>query len=378
MQFDNLKYLVVGSGFFGSIIAERIASDLDEKVLVIEKRNHYGGNCHSDTDSETGIEYHTYGTHIFHTSNSKVWEYINSFTAFNGYYHQVLTTYQGKVYQMPINLETINALYGLNLRPFEASAFIEKEIARDRITAPSNLEEKAISLVGRPLYEAFIKGYTVKQWRRDARELPADIITRLPVRFSYNESYYTDRWQGIPLDGYTKIFERMLKSPTIRVELSVDYFQARGGIKVREKTIYSGPADQYFDFKFGRMEWRSCDFRKEIVPVEDFQGTSVMNCADLEIPYTRTHEPRHLHEERPYQREKTVIFREYPKDDAGESPMYPINDEKNRAVYDKYRRLMEGERGVIFGGRLADYKYYDMHHVIGRALAAFKGICDTR
>lgn len=371
-------YLVVGAGLFGSVLAERLANGLGKDVLVIDKRPHIGGNCYSEVDPETGIEFHSYGTHIFHTPDREVWGYVCRFTEFNGYRHQVLTTHRGKVYQMPINLETINALYGLSLKPAEARALIDKEIAGSGIDQPSNLEEKAISLVGRPLYEALIKGYTAKQWRRPVRELPADIITRLPVRFDYNENYYADLWQGIPLDGYTKIFERMLDSPKIRVELNTDYFTVRDSVQVREKTIYTGSADRYFDYRHGKLEWRGCDFRREVVPVEDYQGTSVMNYADAEIPWTRIHEPRHLHPERPYQRGKTVIFREYPRDDSGDMPLYPINDARNLALHDRYRALMGEEKGVVFGGRLAEYRYLDMHHVIGRALEIFRRIKDGK
>ena len=367
-------YVIVGAGFFGSVLAERLAAAGGQRVLVIDRRDHIAGNCYSAPDPKTGIEYHRYGTHIFHTPHREVWEYICRFTEFNGYRHQVLSTYRGRVYQMPINLETINAFYGLNLTPREARELIAEERAKSGIDEPRNLEEKAISLIGRPLYEAFIKGYTSKQWRRDLRDLPADIITRLPVRFNYNESYYADRWQGIPLDGYTKIFERMLGTEGIDIELKTDYFDVRDSLRVRKKVVYSGPVDRYYEYRFGRLEWRSCDFKGEVVEVEDFQGTSVMNYADLEIPYTRIHEPRHLHEEREYPEDRTLIIKEYPRNDTGEQPFYPINNQSNNEVYRRYRDLMEKEKDVVFGGRLADYKYYDMHDVIGRALTVFSAL----
>ena len=364
-------YLIVGAGFFGAVLAERLANGLGRRVLVVEQRDHIGGNCYSAVDEETGIEFHKYGTHIFHTPHREVWDYISRFTELNGYRHQVLNTYQNRVYQMPINLETINAFYGLNLNPSEARRFIEEEIRKSGIKKPRNLEEKAISLIGKPLYEAFIKGYTIKQWRKDTRELSEDIITRLPVRFSYNESYYSDRWQGIPLDGYTRIFENMLASPKIKVELNADYFGLKDSVQVKEMVIYSGSLDRYCNYEYGRLEWRSCDFRKEIMEVEDFQGTSVMNYADLEIPYTRIHEPRHLHEDRNYRKDKTLIFKEFPQSDFGQAPYYPIPDKRNLALYERYRKLIKRERQVIFGGRLADYKYYDMHDVIHNALSVF-------
>jgi len=233
MKYD---YLIVGAGFFGSVLAERIANSLNKKVLIIDKRSHIGGNCYSEVDNETEIEFHKYGTHIFHTASKKAWDYINRFTEFNNYRHQVLTTYKNKVYQMPINLETINSFYNLNMKPFEAKLFIKNEIAKENITNPKNLEEKATSLIGRKLYEAFIKGYTIKQWDKNPVDLPSKIITRLPVRFNYKEDYFlTDKWQGIPVDGYTKIFNRMLKSSNIKVELNCDYFSNREVLKPKKK-----------------------------------------------------------------------------------------------------------------------------------------------
>ena len=306
MTYD---YLIVGAGLYGCVLAERIANQQNARVLVVEKRHHIGGNCYSEVDEETGVEFHKYGTHIFHTSSPKVWEYISKFTEFNNYHHQVLTTWKNKVYQMPINLETINSFFDLNLKPFEVEEFLAKEIAKEGITKPKNLEEKAISLIGRPLYEAFIKGYTMKQWDKDPVDLPASIINRLPVRFNYNEDYFLDaRWQGIPLEGYTKIFERLLCSENIDVELNCDYFQNANAFKPNRKIIFTGPIDRYFDYQFGRLEWRSVNFEKSVIEVEDFQGTSVMNYADAQVPYTRIHEPRHLHPERRYSKNKSLIL----------------------------------------------------------------------
>jgi UDP-galactopyranose mutase len=368
----NCDYLIVGAGIFGSVIAERIANDLGKKVIIIDKRDHIGGNCYSKDDEGTGIEYHYYGTHIFHTSDKEVWNYITKFTEFNGYYHQVLTTYKNKVYQMPINLETINSYYNLNLKPYEVGEFLLNEIAKEEIKEPKNLEEKAISLIGRPLYEAFIRGYTMKQWEKDPKDLPADIITRLPVRYNYKEDYFNNsRWQGIPLNGYTAIFERMLDHPNIQVELNCDYFECKEKFQISEKIVYTGPIDRFFDYKFGILEWRSVDFRKEYKDVEDFQGTSVMNYADVEAKYTRIHEPRHLHPERVYNKEKTVIFYETSKSDA-DDPYYTVNNKKNNDLAKQYKDYAKDSKDAIIGGRLGEYAYYDMDKAILSALKCYQ------
>lgn len=372
MHLDGLKFLVVGSGFFGSVIAERIANDLKERVLVIDKRPHIGGNCFSEDDNKTEIHYHKYGTHIFHTSNKIVWDYINRFTEFNGYFHQVLTTYKNKVYQMPINLETINSFYNLNLKPYEVDGFLEKEIAKEKIINPKNFEEKAISLIGRPLYEAFIKGYTKKQWQRNPELLPEFILKRLPLRKNYNESYYFSRWQGIPLMGYTEIFRKLLNNKNIEVKLNTDYFEIRENIPETTFVIYSGPIDKYFDYKYGRLEWRTLEFKKRILSVEDYQGTSVMNYAEESIPCTRIHEPRHLHPEKNYTKEKTLIIEEYSKPDDGNNPYYPINDERNQKLILKYRDETQTLKNVTISGRLGDYQYYDMHQTIAMALELYE------
>lgn len=372
MDLSGLKYLVVGSGFFGSVMAERIANHLKEKVLVIEKRNHVGGNCYSLDDPETGIHFHLYGTHIFHTSNPRVWEYINQFTEFNGYFHQVLTTHKGKVFQMPVNLETINTFYNVNLKPYEVQDFLKKEIEKENITDPRNFEEKAVSMMGRPLYEAFIRNYTLKQWQKDPKDMPESILKRLPFRSNYNESYYFSRWQGIPLHGYGKIFEKMLDSKNIEVKLNMDFFKIRDIIPEDTKIIYSGPIDQYFGYKYGKLEYRTLRFEREVHPYEDFQGTSVMNYADIDVPYTRIHEPRHLHPERDdYPKDKTVIIKEFSLLDDGTNPYYPINDDRNQNLILKYRAEVSNLKNTIISGRLGDYKYYDMHDTINHALQMF-------
>ncbi len=372
MDLTGLKYLVVGAGFFGSVIAERIANDLGEKVLVIDKRNHVGGNSYSETDKETGIEYHKYGTHIFHTSNEKVWSYLSKFTDFNGYKHQVLSVFKNKIYQMPINLETINSFYGINLKPYEVDAFLKIEINKEKIKTPKNLEEKAISLIGRPLYEAFIKGYTAKQWEKDPKDLPASIINRLPFRKNYNESYYFDKWEGIPLNGYTQIFKNMLSNKNIEAKLNTNFFEIKDKLPKSCTVIYSGPIDRYFNFQFGKLEYRTIDLEKEVMEVEDYQGTSVMNYPEQSVKYTRVHEPRHLHPERNYTKEKTIVFKEYSKLDTEDKPYYPIQTENNKKLLNKYIEERDKCTNIVFGGRLGDYQYYDMHQVIGSALNVYE------
>ena len=358
-------YLVVGAGFFGSVFAQQ-AVENGKSVLMIDRRPHIGGNCYTHEYEDTGILVHAYGTHIFHCSDEDTWQYINRFTAFNRHQHRVHTTYQGKVFSMPINLGTINSFFGLNLRPTEVAAFLEQQ--RSPGSSPANLEEQAISLIGKPLYEAFIRGYTRKQWDCDPRKLPANIITRLPVRYSYHDAYFNDRYQGIPLEGYTPIFERMLKG--VDVELNVDFFGDRTAWeKKANRIVYTGPIDQYFENCHGKLNWRSVRFETERLPVSDFQGISVMNYADESIPYTRIHELKHLHLERPWNKEATVIMREYSHVDP-EAPYYPVNFTTDREIYEKYAVMQKEAPNVIFGGRLARYKYYDMHQVIASALVA--------
>lgn len=362
-------YVVVGSGFFGAVFAQQ-AKENGKSVIVLEKRDHIGGNCYSYNYEDTEINIHAYGTHIFHTNNQPLWDYVNRFTEFNRYQHRVLTTHKDKVYSMPINLGTVNTFYGVNLKPEEVEDFLASK--RGDISNPKNLEEKAISLIGKDLYEAFIKGYTMKQWGCDPTKLPASIITRLPVRHSYHDSYFNDIYQGIPIGGYTPIFERMLEG--IPVELEVDFFDdlAHWKSQCREKIIYTGPIDRYFNYQFGRLNWRSVRFEIENPHIEDYQGTSVMNYADPEIPYTRIHEPKHLHlEKTTHKPNETVIVREYSQVD-NDAPYYPVNFDEDKTMLAQYQELQAQEKDVIFGGRLAQYKYYDMHQVIASALAVAK------
>jgi len=372
MNLENLKYLVVGAGFFGSVIAERIAEDKGERVVVLDKRDHIGGASFSEVDRETGIEYHKYGSHIFHTSIKEVWNYINRFCCFNSYRHKVLTKYDEKVYQMPINLETINAFYGTNLKPPEAEDFIKSEIEKENIRNPKNLEEKAISLIGRPLYKAFIKGYTSKHWGTDPKNLPADIITRLPVRFNYKSDYFDDPWQGIPQRGYGELFKNLHAHQNIDVYLNTDFFDMRHLVPSSCCVIYTGRLDQFFDFKYGILNWRTLKFEREIYQIADFQGTSVMNYAEASVPYTRTHEFKHLHEEREYSDKNTLVFREYAKElAAGDDPYYPVNTLEDKEMLSNYRQTTVALRNVIFGGRLAEYKYLNMDQTIASALKIY-------
>jgi len=361
------NYIIVGCGLYGATLAERLRRS-GKKVLVIEKRNHIGGNCYSYEYPGTNIMVHKYGTHIFHTNNKDVWDYVNSFGEFNRYQHRVLTTHKNKVYTMPINLGTINSFYGLNLKPEEVDRFIMKK--KGSVTHPKNLEEKAISLIGRELYGAFIKGYTIKQWNCDPKRLPVDIITRLPVRTSYYDSYYNDYYQGLPKKGYTDTIQNMLKG--VPAELGVDYFDEKDKWLGRcDRLIYTGPIDRYFNYSLGRLQWRSVRFDIEKLKIDDFQGTSVMNYADLNVPYTRIHEPKHLHLEKCHTKDTTIIVKEFPHADDHE-PYYPVNSVSDKKVLLKYQALAKKEKKVIFGGRLADYKYYDMHHTIEAALEKFE------
>lgn len=370
MNSKHKTAIVVGAGYFGSVMAERIANELGWKVLLLEKRNHVGGNSWSEPDSETGIEVHTYGPHIFHTSHEQVWNYVNRFATFNGYRHTVWATRNGKVYPLPFGLAAINLLLNRRLSPTDARKWVETEAAKAGISTPRNLEEKALSLIGRPLYEAFVKEYTEKHWGMQAAELPASIITRLPVRFTYNVGYYNDLWQGIPLDGYGALFRKMLANPQIEVRLNSDFFAVRDSLPPCDLLVYTGPVDQFFHFKHGRLQWRSVRFEKVVLNTADFQGTSVMNECDGSVPYTRTHEFKHFTPDRTF--EKTIVFREYSyAPQPGDDLYYPIRTTADLAIHAKYRAEDEQHPEVLFGGRLGAYAYLDMDHAIGSALAAF-------
>lgn len=369
--------VVVGSGFFGLTIAERCAAELGLKVLVLERRHHLGGNAYSEKEPETGIEVHVYGAHLFHTSNEKVWEYVNRFTSFTNYQHRVFAKYQGQVYSFPMNLGLINQFFGKSHTPDEARALIAEQSSEIATADASNLEEKAISLIGRPLYEAFVKGYTAKQWQTDPKELSPDIITRLPVRYNFDNRYFNDTYEGLPVDGYTAWLERMADHPNIEVQLETDFLGSDPDWATRFKgkvpIVYTGPVDEYFGNSEGRLSWRTVDLEAEVVEVDDFQGTSVMNYNDQDVPYTRIHEFKHFHPERTHLPGKTVIVHEYSRfAEADDEPYYPINTAEDREKLLKYRDLAAKEPMVLFGGRLGTYKYLDMHMAIGSALSMFE------
>nr|WP_228018631.1 UDP-galactopyranose mutase [Brachybacterium epidermidis] len=367
--------LIVGSGLFGLTIAERAANEHGLSVTIIDRRDHLGGNAYSERDPETGIEVHKYGAHLFHTSNQRVWEYVNRFTSFTGYQHKVYTTHRGVVYPMPINLGTINQFFQAAHTPDEARALIAEQAGELAGADPENLNDKGISLIGRPLYEAFIKHYTGKQWQTDPKDLPASIISRLPVRYTYDNRYFNDTYEGLPTDGYTAWLERMADHPRIEVRLSTDFFDTtqelnRDAVRGQIPVVYTGPVDRYFDYSEGTLGWRTIDLETEHLSTGDFQGTSVMNYADADVPYTRIIEPRHFHPERDYPTDRTVIQREYSRfAESGDEPYYPINSGKDRETLLKYRAKAENEPRTLFGGRLGTYQYLDMHMAIGSALS---------
>ncbi|MDN4477882.1 UDP-galactopyranose mutase [Demequina sp. SYSU T00039] len=368
--------VVVGSGFFGLTVAERLAEQHGANVLLIDRRAHIGGNAYSAPEPETGIEVHQYGTHLFHTSNERVWEYVNRFTAFTGYVHKVYTTHRGEVFPMPINLGTINQFFRSAYGPEEAKAAIREQAAELGGKEPSNLDEQGVNLIGRPLYEAFIRNYTAKQWQTDPTELPASVISRLPVRYTYDNRYFNDTYEGLPVDGYTAWLERMADHKRIEVRLDTDFFDAsqdasKAAVVGQVPVVYTGPVDRYFDFTEGDLSWRTIDFEQEVLNVGDFQGTPVMNYADLDVPYTRILEFRHLHPERDwYPKDRTVVVKEYSRfAERGDEPYYPVNTPADRDRLGRYRDLMTGEKDVFFGGRLGTYQYLDMHMAIGSALS---------
>ncbi|KTR86503.1 UDP-galactopyranose mutase [Leucobacter chromiiresistens] len=371
-----MDLLVVGSGFFGLTIAERAAS-AGKRVVVIDRRSHIGGNAYSEAEPETGIEVHRYGAHLFHTSNETVWEYVNRFTTFTNYVHKVYSNFKDEVYPLPINLGTINQFFRAAYGPQQARELIAEQAEEFDTKSAQNLEEKGISLIGRPLYEAFIRDYTAKQWQTPTTDLPAEIISRLPVRYTYDNRYFNDTHEGLPTDGYTAWLERMADHPNIEVRLDTDFFDESQPLNKRAVVgtvpiVYTGPVDRYFDYAEGELGWRTLDFEQEVLPVGDFQGTSVMNYAGADVPYTRIHEFRHFHPEREYPTDKTVIMREFSRfATRDDEPYYPVNTPEDRDRLLKYRQLTEGESNVLFGGRLGTYQYLDMHMAIGSALSMY-------
>lgn len=358
-------YLIVGSGLFGSIFAYE-ANKRGKKVLVIDKRNHVAGNIY--TKEVESIQVHEYGAHIFHTSNKEVWDYIQQFAEFNRYTNSPIAKYKDEIYNMPFNMNTFNKMWGV-ITPEEAKAKIEEQIKEAGIKEPQNLEEQAISMVGKDIYEKLIKGYTGKQWGKPCKELPSFIIKRLPVRFTYDNNYFNDLYQGIPIGGYTQIIEKMLEG--IEVRLNCDFFEHREELEnIADKIVFTGMIDQYYDYCYGELEYRSLRFETEVFNTSNYQGNAVVNYNEYEIPYTRIIEHKHFEYGT---QEKTVITREYPSTwKKGDEPYYPMNDDKNNTLYAKYKALADDQDKVIFGGRLGMYKYFDMHHVIAEALKCVK------
>lgn len=358
MKYD---YLIVGAGLFGAVFACE-AVKKGKKCLVIDKREHIAGNVY--TYEQAGIQVHKYGAHIFHTSNEMVWNYVNQHARFNRYTNSPIANYKGEIYSMPFNMYTFQRMWGV-VTPQEAKEQIQRQVAESRITEPKNLEEQAISLVGRDIYEKLVKGYTEKQWGRSAAELPAFIIKRLPVRFTYDNNYFNDLYQGIPIGGYTRMVESMLQGCEVR--LAEDFFLKKEDyLSMTDKVVYTGMLDAYFGYCFGTLDYRSLRFETEEMDLENYQGNAVVNYTDRETPYTRVIEHKHFEFGT---QEKTVVTREYPADwHPGDEPYYPMNDKKNNALFEKYWELAKKEKKVIFGGRLGQYKYYDMDDVIEQAL----------
>lgn len=358
---DMYDYLIVGAGLFGAVFAHE-AHKKGKKCLVIDKRPHIGGNIYTENIEDIAV--HKYGAHIFHTSNREVWEYVQQFAEFNRYTNSPVANFHGEIYSMPFNMYTFNKMWGV-VTPEEAKQKINEQVKASKIDNPQNLEEQAISLVGKDIYEKLVKGYTEKQWGRKATQLPAFIIKRLPVRFTYDNNYFNDTYQGIPIGGYTGMVEKMLEG--VDVQLGVDFFEKEESLCAKAgKTVFTGMIDEYFNYKLGELEYRGLKFETELLDEENYQGNAVVNYTDYETPYTRIIE--HKHFEFGIQ-PKTVITREYPqKWVRGEEPYYPMNDDRNNSLYESYRALADKETDVIFGGRLGQYKYYDMDDVIEAAL----------
>lgn len=352
-------YLIVGAGLYGAVFAY-LQKQKGKKCLVVDRRPHVGGNLYCK--SVEGINIHTYGAHIFHTSNKQIWDFVNSFVEFNRYTNSPIANYKGSLFSLPFNMNTFYQLWGVTT-PEQAQRKIAEQVRSSGITSPMNLEEQAISLVGGDIYERLIRGYTEKQWGRKATELPAFIIKRLPVRFTFDNNYFNDTYQGIPIGGYNKLIDALLEG--IDVKMGVDYFAEKKDLGTLSDTmLFTGKIDEYYDYRFGKLEYRSLRFEEEVLDIENYQGNAVVNYTDSEIPYTRIIEHKHFEFG---QQKKTVITREYPQEGGdGREAYYPINDEKNNKLFGRYATLSKRDRNVIFGGRLAEYKYYDMDKVIER------------
>ena len=368
MTYD---YLIVGSGLFGATFACR-AHKAGKRCLVIDKRPHLGGNLYCENVS--GINVHKYGAHIFHTSNKEVWNFVNSFVPFNRYTNSPVANYHGKLYNLPFNMNTFYQMWGVT-SPEEAAKKIDEQRHEAKTDNPQNLEQQALNLVGKDIYETLIKGYTEKQWGRKCTELPAFIIKRLPVRMTFDNNYFNDSYQGIPIGGYNKLIEGLLDG--IETKTNVDFFENRAELtKLAEKIVFTGAIDQFYDYKFGKLEYRTIRFETETLDVQNYQGNAVVNYTDSETPYTRIIEHKHFEPENSaYQNNKTVISKEYSSEwNEKSEPFYPVNDHKNTTLYQKYKALADNEKNVIFGGRLAEYKYYDMDDIIEKALEIWEKV----
>jgi UDP-galactopyranose mutase len=369
IDFAAIDLLVVGAGFYGATIAERAASERGLRVLVIDRRAHIAGNAFTEPHAETGIEIHRYGPHFFHTSNAEVWAYVNRFSAFTPFELRVWSAHRGEIFPLPINLATISQFFGRRFTPTEARALIASQSIDLNGRTPAHLEEKAIASIGRPLYDAFIRGYTQKQWQTDPALLPASIIGRLPVRYTYDNRYFSDRFQALPTDGYTALVAAMLDHPGITVALDTDWRDIKNYVLGKLAIVYTGPIDQYFDYAEGPLGWRTTAFETETLPVGDAQGTVLVNYPDADVPFTRIAEYRHLYPERAYPPDRTVIIREHPRfATTADEPFYPIDTPADRARYLRYKARAEAEANVTFGGRLGTYTYLDMHQAIALAL----------
>ncbi len=358
------KYLIIGSGFSGAVIAEQLSKNPSHQILILDERNHIGGNCFTERDKETNIMVHKYGPHIFNTDNKEVWDYIQNFCEMMPFINRVKTIYKSNVYSLPINLHTINQFFGKTLNPKEAEIFIES-IAEKKISDPQNFEQQALKFIGKDLYHAFFYGYTKKQWGCEPTELPASILKRLPVRFNYNDNYYSNHYQGIPKDGYTSIFEKMLNASNIEVRLNTK-FDHSWDISSYDHIFYTGPIDAFFEYKYGKLSYRTVSFEKGISN-GDYQGNAVINYADPDIPYTRIHEHKHF---TPWENhEKTIYFKEYSKEtDSLDVPYYPKRLKHDMEIFAQYENEKKQLKNFTFLGRLATYRYMDMHHVIAEAL----------
>jgi UDP-galactopyranose mutase len=368
MKYD---YLIVGSGLFGSVFAHE-ANKRGKKCLIIDKRTHIGGNIYCE--EKEGINVHKYGAHIFHTNDKTIWDYVNSFVDFNRFTNSPMANYKGKLYNLPFNMNTFYQLWGVKT-PQEAKDKIKEQIGDSNIDNPENLEEQALSLVGKDIYEKLIKGYTEKQWGRKATELPAFIIKRLPVRFTWDNNYFKDKYQGIPEGGYNKLIDGLLEG--IETLTDVDYFKDKEDWDAKaNKVVFTGKIDEFYNYQFGKLNYRSLKFEHETLDTENYQGNAVINYNEREVPYTRIIEHKHFEFGT---QQKTIVTKEYPQEwDESKEPYYPINDDKNGGLFSKYKKLSEQEVNVIFGGRLAEYRYYDMHQVIGSALKTVKTEFDDK